>query len=163
MAHNEPFVVGHDLFTSVDANGKSCNSFGVTFTSKDMIRNLEYEVEISSENGVALVNDSTYKLILGGWVLNIIGSLVVIFDDDGSSHLSFRLHMIQATMVESEESVTSLYLTHRKVARDFLGIVNLPVERIIQDASRAYLNAVIKVLRKRDGTVTDIINCSVQN
>ena len=126
-----------------------------------MIGNLKHATEISNESGLVTTNDGTYQLVNGNWVLIILGSTVVIFDDDGSSHLSYRPILMQLTMVEQLKAFISLFRTLLQVADDFLGIKDLKVEKMIQDGSAASLNAVKEVLTDRNNEATKIINCSV--
>jgi hypothetical protein len=162
---NEYFVVSSNEFESIDDKGEACSCAGFTLTSKDMINNLENAIETSHEQGLVLCVDGSYKLIIGNWVIIIVGSTVIIFEVDGSQsdasdHLSFRPHFMQVTMVEKKPAYDSLFETMVTVAKDFLG-VDLFVAKVIMDHCYPSYNAVTNVLRQIDGTPTDIVDCSV--
>ena len=155
------FVVSSHEFTSTNDAGERCNCVGFTLTTKDMIGNLQHAIEISEGTGLVLSTDGTYKLIIGNWVVIILGCTVVIFNADGTSQLSFRPILVQVTMVEQEAAYDALYKALIKIADEFLSHSDLKVACMIIDHCQASYNAVKEVLTDMNGEETSIVCCSV--
>ena len=150
------FVVDQTDFESKDDKGEVCSGVRFTITTKDMLSNLDNAIKNNSNNGLVLTNDGTYSLIIGDWVVIICGHTVVIFEKDGSSHLSYRPILIQITMVEQTTAFVGLFKTLIEVADVFLGVKDLRVEKMIIDHSASASNAVKEVLKKENGEPTDM-------
>jgi hypothetical protein len=84
-------ITGTHHFKAKNKRDEPINGLGFTFTTPDMIQNLSHAWDISRTNGLVLASDGTFRLITGGWVLLIVGSNVVLYDNLGESRLSLYL------------------------------------------------------------------------
>ena len=138
-------IIGEFNQAAQNDEGKLVPCQGFIGSSKAMLNNLE-KLAAAQPEGIILYLDGTYKLLINGWVLILLGGVTLKFSPTGISSHSFVPVLECITRSECEPAFAALFQTFCTVADRYAGL-QLKISVLVQDHCQASANAVRNTLQ----------------